>query len=205
MTNVSHIGGTGTVGDMPHVFCPHHSGGVWLKPGIHLPVLFQGQVTRNGLDVDLGANGHRSSPEGTVHFLVGVHYGLDGLAPHKGLHSDVGRNCADGLAALGNDRMDPDSIFVAECLPIVMYGAEGQRSRVEGVDSQVGRAAGMGALSNKLNFFGQRAVVGAADAQLSFFGIASGVNHHCQVNVVEFTNAYHLRFTAQKLQLAVAP
>ena len=97
--------------------------------------------------------------------------------------------------------MYPHCIFIAECLSVVVDGAEGQSGGVEGIDAHVRRATGVGATANELDLFGHGAVVGATDTQLALIGSAGGVEHHGQVDVVELAQLDQFRFASQEFQL----
>ena len=78
-----------------------------------------------------------------------------------------------------------------------------QRSRVERVDAQVRRPAGVGSLAHELYPLGQRAVVRSGQAELLLVGSAGGVHHHRQMHVVKFSQPDELGLPAQELDLPV--
>src|SRR5919106_2581870 len=199
MTDVSHICGAGAVGYVADILLTDLCYRVGLKNFGHVLVLLQRQIAWDGLDIDFGPHGHSCGPQRPVHFLVGVKDGFNSLSPHKGLHPYIGRDGADRLAAFSDDRVHPDGILVPERLSVVVDGAQSQSGSVQGIDTQVGSSPGMGATTDELDLLSYRAVVGTAEAQLSFFGVAGGVHHHGQVNVIELTQLDQFRLAAQEL------
>ena len=86
-----------------------------------------------------------------------------------------------------------------------MDGGQRQGRGVQGVDAQVGRTAGMSAAADEPDALGYGPVVGAADAKVLVAAVAGGVHHHRQVDVVELAKPDHLRFAAEKFNLALLP
>ena len=202
VADVAHIGAAGAVSGVADAVGADEGAGVGAEQFVHAAVLQHRQIAGDGLDVDGGADGHGAGAEGAVDLAVGVHNGVQGFAAHEGFHTDVGRHGADGLAAFGDDGMDADGVGVNEGFAVEVDGGHCEGGGVEGVDAQVGRAAGVGAPADELDFFRQGAVVGAAYGQLPFAGGAGGVHHHGQVDVVELAQPDELGFAAQELDFA---
>ena len=205
VADVAHIGAAGAVSGVAHAVGADQGAGVGAEQFVHAVVLEHRQIAGDGLDVDGGAYGHGAGAEGAVDLAVGVHNGVQRFAADEGFHTDVGRHGTDGFAAFGDDGMDADGVGVNEGFTVEVDGGHCQGGGVEGVDAEVGRAAGVGAPAEEPDFFGQGAVVGAAYGQLPFAGGTGGVHHHRQVDVVELAQPDELGFAAQELDFALAP
>ena len=81
--------------------------------------------------------------------------------------------------------MDTDTVFISEGLTIEVDGAHGHSGGVQGVDPQVRRTTSMRGPSDKLDAFGYSTVVCVADSHLLLGRVARGMEHHCQMDVVE--------------------
>lgn len=77
----------------------------------------KGQMTRHRVDVDFGTNSHTASPQGGIDLFMGLFDGLHRFGPHIGFNPYIIRNIIYKVPAFGNDWMNANGVFIAECLP----------------------------------------------------------------------------------------
>ena len=149
-------------------------------------VVFHWQVAGDIGDVHLCAHRQGTGLEAAVNQLRVLHHRLGRRRAYPPLQANVGGYGINRLAALGHYAVDSNRILAPENLPVAVNGLERKGGRVQGIDAQMGGAAGVGASAQKLHVLDHVAVAGAADGKLVVAHIAGRVAHHRQVNVVEF-------------------
>jgi hypothetical protein len=70
------------------------------------------------MDLNLRADRHRTGAQTAVDLFIGVDNRLERAAADKGFHRYLGRHDADRIAALGDDRVDPDRVLFPESLAL---------------------------------------------------------------------------------------
>ena len=116
----------------------------------------------------------------------------------------IGRDDADRIAALGDDRVDADRVVVVEGFALAVDGVERELRRGQGVDAELRRAAGVAGAAEKADLLDQRAVRRFGDeGALGHLVVRADVDHHRHVDVVEMALGDELGLAEQELDLAL--
>ncbi len=101
---------------------------------------------------------------------------------------------------MGDDRVHPDGVLVAEGLPQRVDGHEPDLGRVERVDPEVRGAARVGGAAHVTHRLHHAAVVRHGHRQLALLAPRGRVDHHAHVDVVEVAEPQHLRLAPHELE-----
>ena len=94
--------------------------------------------------------------------------------------------------------MNADGVFIAVCLALCMNGGHGNHGGVQCIDTLMWRPASMCCLAEKANMFGDDTIVRAAIGDLAVLGLAGGVRHHGEIDVIESAQANKFGLAAEK-------
>ena len=106
-----------------------------------LAALAQRQIAGNALKLGTCADNLRRTGNRTAHCLLALGDGVDARAAHIGVDAHLVRDGIYHVAALGNNRVDSDSVLVAEGFAVGMYADNRKRRRIQGVYAVVWGAA----------------------------------------------------------------
>ena len=166
----------------------------------HRRVGTQRQIARQGVDLDLGAEGQGTGPERPVDLLVGVAYALERATADVRLDPRFTGDHVHLRAAVRQDRVDADRVVVAEGLAQRIDPRERDLGRVERVDAHMGRAAGVRRAPDEARRLAEAAVVGARNTRRTVLGPRRGVDHHRQVDVVQVAQTQQLALAAEEFE-----
>ena len=94
--------------------------------------------------------------------------------------------------------MNADGIFIAVRLALGVDGGHGNHGGVQRIDALMWCPPGMRCLAEKANMFGDDTVVRAAVGDLAVCGLAGGVRHHGEIDVIKGAQTDKLRLAAKK-------
>ena len=132
-----------------------------------------------------GAHGQCPGPETPVDNRRVPDHSLGRAGPHPPFQLYVGWDGVHRLAALGHNPVNPGSVLFLQRLPVGVDGLQSEGRCVEGIDTQVRRAARMGAASGELDVLDHVTIAGASHGELAVRHVAGRMAHHGHVYVVE--------------------
>ena len=125
-------------------------------------------------------------------------------AAHEGLHRDLGRDDADRIAALGDDRVDADRVLFPKGLALSSDRVHRDHRRVERVDAALRRPAGMRRPAEKADLLDHGAVRRFGDRRARLLPIMrAGVDHHRHVDIVEMALGDEFGLAEHEFDLAL--
>src|SRR5213593_660844 len=200
LAQVAHVGGARAVPSLAAGPQAEQGVGVLPEHACHRRVRAQREVPRQRLDLDPGAEGQRARFERAVDLRVGIADAFKGPAAHVRLEPRLARDDVHLGAAVGQDGVNADRVLVAEGFPQRVDRGERELRRVERVDAHVGRAAGVRRAPDEARRLSEPSVVGPGNTREAVLGTRRGVDHHCQVDVVQVAEAQQLALSAQELE-----
>src|SRR5881296_52485 len=204
LAQVTHVRRAGAVPGLAALAGAEQSLRISPERARHRRIGAQRQITRQGLDLDLGAEGQRAGSERAVDLRVGVADALERAASHVRLDARLARDDVHRRAAVGQDRVDADGVVVLEGLADRIDPGERDVGRVERVDAHVRRAACVRRAPNEARRLAEAPVVRARHARRAVLGTRRGVDHHRHVDVVQVSQAQQLALAPQELEPPLA-
>src|SRR6266487_3690592 len=97
--------------------------------------------------------------------------------------------------------MNAYGVFIAVRLALGVDSGHGNHGSVQRVDTGMRCPTGMRRLAEKANMFGDDAIVRAAVGDLAVCGLARGVRHHGEIDIIEGAQANKFWLATEKFDL----
>lgn len=158
-------------------------------------------MTRHRVDVDFGTNSHTASPQGGIDLFMGLFDSLHRFGPHIGFNPYIIGNIIYKVPAFGNDWMNANGVFIAECLPEGIDAHNAKHGCVKCVDALIRRVSSMSRASYILDGLTNKSVAARTNCNRRFRRFLAGMHLHGHIDIIKFAFVDKLALTMKIVEL----